>query len=858
MSFLAGMLDTQNQANRMGAQRDRNAIYERQQLLAEEEREYTKRTIDVNAEYDLASTSGWLDKNRLGLGDGFSDAVIGGDRNATDYAITMLNNADLVEGGGKITALVRDEGNGGFRATVTNPDGSIGAKTVNGSKDPTDETIFVSDKDLLSTANTMWDATVIPYQDKIRTAEVGATENVIGVSGAATEQEIKADRALRNDVAAVMNSVPPGASRAALAGVISSAKDPEEKREVVQKIAQDQQIELPSATAPAASLGTTTATAATPPSATPPSATAGGNSSLYDAVEQTESGGDHSAVSPAGATGVMQLMPETAKNPGFGIEPVKDDSEEENRRVGREYLDALLKKYDGNLDHALAAYNYGPGNIDEWIANGADPSQLPQETQDYIVKVKGAMSPTQPSAATPTQPSAATPTQPSAANVPDGFDPELNYTDDELEALTPNSKALTTRSARGMYKGKFERGSTQLGKVKDAIQADLKKLKDNSFGGETEETVRTRLEENKEKFTAMVGKSNAPRRKTLYERRQIAKLEEELTTNLTPARRKELETEKAEVEATENNAIVSDKPEIQQQFDDGSAMLDGKTPKEKADMIVNGEITLSPQARKTVAENLQRQGVQNLQDLKRLNNKDRAIALAALAGTVNSDAEASKIRQQILNLMDGGELMSRQDRATITQNARTYALRVREFTDKRLKEADEYGDKLIEETFALFNEEDVSLSDAADAVLQSGTLATYWSKLQRFNIKDSPKEHETLVRAANIVLTKVVAGLAQKADAGIFERLSALISRDDVTPENADAGDMFLKRVIKVGDTIQYISPPTLVDSNPPKWKYENIETSFPIEKLRSQNAAAANLIINVAEANSKRYGRPS
>ena len=106
--------------------------------------------------------------------------------------------------------------------------------------------------------------------------------------------------------------------------------------------------------------------------------------SLYDAVEQIESGGDHSAVSPAGAKGVMQLMPETAKNPGFGIKPVKDDSEEENRRVGREYIDALLKKYDGNLDNALYAYNYGPGNIDKWITNGADPSQLPQETQDYI------------------------------------------------------------------------------------------------------------------------------------------------------------------------------------------------------------------------------------------------------------------------------------------------------------------------------------------------------------------------------------------------------------------------------------------------------------------------------------------
>ena len=108
---------------------------------------------------------------------------------------------------------------------------------------------------------------------------------------------------------------------------------------------------------------------------------------LYSAVEMVESGGDVNAVSSKGATGPMQLMPATAKNPGFGIEPVKDDSPAENRRVGREYLDVLLNKYSDNLDYALVAYNWGPGNADKWIKDGAKKSDLPKETRDYLVKV---------------------------------------------------------------------------------------------------------------------------------------------------------------------------------------------------------------------------------------------------------------------------------------------------------------------------------------------------------------------------------------------------------------------------------------------------------------------------------------
>ncbi len=106
----------------------------------------------------------------------------------------------------------------------------------------------------------------------------------------------------------------------------------------------------------------------------------------HQAVMQQESAGDPDAVSSAGAEGKMQTMPATQRDPGFGVRPAQDDSPEEKERVGHDYLNAMGQKYsDPNL--SLIAYNYGPKNTDAWIANGADPKDLPPETRDYVKKV---------------------------------------------------------------------------------------------------------------------------------------------------------------------------------------------------------------------------------------------------------------------------------------------------------------------------------------------------------------------------------------------------------------------------------------------------------------------------------------
>lgn len=87
---------------------------------------------------------------------------------------------------------------------------------------------------------------------------------------------------------------------------------------------------------------------------------------LLPHVIRQESGGDPNAVSPKGALGRLQVMPATAANPGFGIEPAKDHSPEELERVGKAYLKAMLDRYPGRPDLALAAYNAGPGRADKW------------------------------------------------------------------------------------------------------------------------------------------------------------------------------------------------------------------------------------------------------------------------------------------------------------------------------------------------------------------------------------------------------------------------------------------------------------------------------------------------------------
>jgi len=98
---------------------------------------------------------------------------------------------------------------------------------------------------------------------------------------------------------------------------------------------------------------------------------------LARAVMRMESGGNPNAISRAGAIGLMQLMPGTAR--GLGVDP-KDPHK--NLEGGIKYLARLTDKYDGNLTLALAAYNAGSGRVDSY--GGVPPFP---ETQRYVKNV---------------------------------------------------------------------------------------------------------------------------------------------------------------------------------------------------------------------------------------------------------------------------------------------------------------------------------------------------------------------------------------------------------------------------------------------------------------------------------------
>lgn len=100
---------------------------------------------------------------------------------------------------------------------------------------------------------------------------------------------------------------------------------------------------------------------------------------LLYAVIHAESGGETAAASHAGALGLMQLMPATAR--AMGVEDPLDPHQ--NVLGGARYLNRLLERYDGRLRLALAAYNAGPGRIEKH--GGVPPFP---ETRRFLERVR--------------------------------------------------------------------------------------------------------------------------------------------------------------------------------------------------------------------------------------------------------------------------------------------------------------------------------------------------------------------------------------------------------------------------------------------------------------------------------------
>ncbi len=103
------------------------------------------------------------------------------------------------------------------------------------------------------------------------------------------------------------------------------------------------------------------------------------SASLLEALVWQESRWRENAVSPAGARGLAQLMPGTARY--LGVDP---DDPMQNLEGGARYLREQLDRFDGDLEKALAAYNAGPGRV---IRAGGIPNI--RETRHYVAAIMG-------------------------------------------------------------------------------------------------------------------------------------------------------------------------------------------------------------------------------------------------------------------------------------------------------------------------------------------------------------------------------------------------------------------------------------------------------------------------------------
>jgi soluble lytic murein transglycosylase len=126
------------------------------------------------------------------------------------------------------------------------------------------------------------------------------------------------------------------------------------------------------------------------------------NFTMIHAISRQESQFDRKIVSRAGARGMMQLMPGTARETagfiGVGYSPSSLDDPQYNIQLGSWYFGRLMDRYQGSYPLAVAAYNAGPGNVNKWLAANGDPratgdilgwiEAIPlSETRGYVQRV---------------------------------------------------------------------------------------------------------------------------------------------------------------------------------------------------------------------------------------------------------------------------------------------------------------------------------------------------------------------------------------------------------------------------------------------------------------------------------------
>jgi hypothetical protein len=206
-------------------------------------------------------------------------------------------------------------------------------------------------------------------------------------------------------------------------------------------------------------------------------------------IAQIESGNRPFAVGPevsgqGSAKSAMQVMDATATDPGFGVKPAQLNGdpvhdEAERVRVGTEYFNAMKDKYK-NDTLASMAQNWGPGNVDKWLANGADISKIPQETKDYIAKAhltSATDNIVKPSQSIDNKKNITMPSASPGVGISSQSSPikEVPY-DPPSTVITPEEKHPLANETAASYSARLEALKTEKQKAREVYDAQYKKM----------------------------------------------------------------------------------------------------------------------------------------------------------------------------------------------------------------------------------------------------------------------------------------------------------------------------------------------------------------------------------------------
>lgn len=243
MSFLAGLTKGAARANSFGDQMRLEEYRNQMAGIAQAEEDRKALEATANQRYKLGEANNWYSDDKRSLNDNFTTSLREGDGNANKFALDVLNDAGIVEGGGQITNLVYDAEQNGFRASVVNPDGSKGAITDGGSNDNGAETTFIPADQVSRLATEFYRADVLANTSEFDIDEYNDALKMV-TNG---QQAIRLDKdmaRLGNLQSVLTNFSDNPVMKREITGIIASAETEEEKDEVIEEIAKDNNIAI--------------------------------------------------------------------------------------------------------------------------------------------------------------------------------------------------------------------------------------------------------------------------------------------------------------------------------------------------------------------------------------------------------------------------------------------------------------------------------------------------------------------------------------------------------------------------------------------------------------------------------------